>query len=72
MKVLHYEETVVWEDPLIVLIEETLQYDDGGTEASTFTVYSGGERLFTAITSEGAWRGIYDIIGKLEDTEDYA
>jgi hypothetical protein len=71
MKVINYEETVVWEDPLIVLIEETLEHDDE-IEGSTFTVYSGGQRLFTAITEEAAWIGIYDIIDKLENDEEYA
>lgn len=70
MRVLEYSETVVWEDPLVVLIEETLQHEPG-IVTSTYTVYSGGERLFTAISKEAANMAINDIIRGYEDAEHF-
>ena len=66
MKVLEYSETVVYEDPLVVLIEETVQYDDGGPPRCTFTVYMAGSRVITSISEEAAKLAIDDLIDQLE------
>jgi len=67
--VVSYAETVVWDDPLVVLIEEHLLLD-GEIESSTFTVYSGGDRLVTAISEEAAWTAVQDIIATYVEAEE--
>ena len=66
MKVIEYSETVVWEDPLVVLIEETVQYDEGGPPRCTYTVYMGGSRVITSISEEAVHLAISDMIEDFE------
>ena len=66
MKVLEYSETVVHEDPLVVLIEETVQYDEGGPPRCTYTVYMNGSRVITSISEEAVRLAIDDMIDDFE------
>jgi hypothetical protein len=72
MKVLDYSETVMYEDPLVVLIEETVQYEDGGPPRCTYTVYMGGERVITSISGTAVRQAISDMIDVLEFAESNA
>ena len=69
MRILDYNEEVVWEDPIVVLVEEVLDLDDGG-ESATYTVYMGGLRVVTATNKYAAEQAVRDIIKGFEDLDD--
>lgn len=69
MRILDYNEKVVWEDPVVVMVEEVLDHDDG-IESSTYTIYMAGARVVTATTKWAAEQAVRDIIKTFEDLYD--
>ena len=63
MRILEYNETIVWDDPIILLIEEVADIGEGVT-TSTYIVYMHGTRVVTATNKEAAHQAIRDMIAQ--------